>query len=115
MQHTHKKRLVSIDTLKGFSVLFMIFIHIPMYLILIEEKTSFSYFILNTFAKISAPIFLFFVGFNLFLSIHNNKTPKKNIAKKSLYFFAIGLIFSLIWTPDIIHFIGFFMLFNFVL
>jgi len=110
------KRYVSFDMLKGIALIFMLFIHVGMCLTLPSDKSNYFYWLINTLAMISGPIFLFMVGVNIYL-LYSKK--KKNFHKKVLIrgmiLIIIGYILTFFWNADILHYIGFFMIISLII
>ncbi|MFC7444543.1 DUF1624 domain-containing protein [Mesoflavibacter profundi] len=95
-----KKRIPSIDTLRGFVILLMLvdhvrerfFLHMQVSDPLIIETTSSGLFFTRLSAHLCAPIFVFLTGLSAWLYANPHNKPKRS---PSGFLFKRGLFFNL--------------------
>lgn len=115
-------RLESLDILKAVAIILMVLIH---FIILFLKGHSSQYpvtSIINISASVCAPIFLFVAGIALAISVDKMKekgAARKDIAKKVLkraaFLFFGGLLLFNVWNFDILHHIGLFLIFAYLI
>jgi uncharacterized membrane protein len=110
-----KKRFDSIDLIKAIGIISMVLIHIALYLTHPLEQANTPYRLLNYLAFIAAPLFLMAAGINLSISSSRRKNSFSHIIKRGIFLIILGLLFINLWKPDIIHYIGFFIIVTFFL
>lgn len=108
-------RFKSIDFLRGLGIIFMIQIHLGMYLTRFIDKKLPMYQFMNFIGGMAAPFFLITIGIGLIISINRRKKQAwTHIWKRSLFLIIAGLIFINIWQGDILHYIGIYILLSFL-
>lgn len=112
------KRYQEIDTIRGFSVILMVFYHYFYIKYLMNISNEIDVPLIDYCGKISHNIFIFLVGLNLFINYKKNKDKedyKKKKITREINLFTLGLIITLITYlifPDkfirfgILHFIS---------
>ena len=111
-----KKRFESIDFMRAVGVLLMVQIHLGMYLLVLGDKQTATYNVMNTIAQSAAPLFLTAVGISLAISAsRRKKDATDHVVKRGLFLIAVGLLFINVWNADILHYIGLYIILAFFL
>jgi len=111
-----KRRFESIDFLRALAIISMVEVHMMIFLPLYTQKQNLLFAALNWFGHLAAPLFLFVIGVSLTISVSRRKKQAlSHVLKRGIFIFLAGLLFILIWNPDILHYIGLFIIISYFL
>lgn len=112
-----KERIIGIDVGRALAVIGMIIVNFKM--AFGNSGNEFLLFFADIFDGKASAIFVTLAGLGISLALNKNGTDnsyKSNtrikIAKRALFLFIIGVLYSPIWQADILHFYGVYMLFT---
>ena len=112
-----RERIIGIDVARAIAVIGMIIVNFKV--VFGENGPSWVKFFVSIFDGKAAATFVVLAGVGIALmtnsAIKNNDKVKLKIAyikiaKRALFLFIIGMLFMSIWSADILHFYGFYML-----
>lgn len=123
LEKNKQKRISGIDISKGISIFGMIFMNFKIagkYLFASKEITyDYTYSLLDNMSGRFGSLFIFLAGMGVVLmnkrALNNNDNELFNknrikLLKRSLFLFIIGMIFSIYWKADILHYYAFYIL-----
>lgn len=112
------KRIIAIDVCKGIAVLGMMFMNFKI-AVLQSEPLFFSYSFLTSMEGRFGVLFIFMAGVGISLMTARARREKDSklmtesvlrLVARSVFLFLLGMVFSLYWQADILHFYAIYLL-----